>query len=53
MPEGCWLVQIPNTSEWQMVCTTNVGVPTVVPTLSWVGMAVLAVCIVVVAWRRL
>lgn len=54
-PDGCCLLAVPNTSEWQVVCASpsQPPVPATVPTLSWLGMGVLAVAITLVAVRRL
>ena len=54
-PDGCCLLAIPDTSQWQVVCAAPSEQPAVatVPALSWLGMAALSVAIVIVAVHRL
>ena len=49
---GCCLLQIPNTSEWQVVCTNSTPGPATIPTLSLWGGIVLCLALVAAAcWR--
>lgn len=49
---GCCLLQIPNTSSWEVVCTNSTPAPATIPTLSAGGMALCAVLILAAAlWR--
>lgn len=52
----CCIAAIPNTSTWAVVCPGADAVPfgpAVVPTLTDLGLALLAVSVVAVALRRL
>ena len=49
---GCCLLQIPNTSEWQVVCANSTPGPATIPTLSLWGGIVLCLALVAAAlWR--
>lgn len=50
---GCCLLQIPNTSEWQVVCTSSTPAPATIPTLSPWGGIVLGLALLAAACRRL
>lgn len=49
---GCCLLQIPNTSEWGVVCASP-SVPAAVPALTEWGGLLLGLLLVLVAARRL
>lgn len=52
--DGCCLAPIPNTSQWAVVCSTSSGPggPTNVPTLSGLGIGLLAVALALVGLRK-
>lgn len=52
-PVGCCLVQVPDTSSWQVVCASPSGAAAVVPALTEWGGLLFGILLVVVAFRRL
>lgn len=52
--EGCCLLQVPNTSSWQVVCTTvSGGPPAAVPAMSTTSVVLMAVTLALAALMTL